>query len=390
MDYDYLKKSETPATDETQHTSSADVDASFDHDETWPFDHDETLPFDGDKDLPELDLPPQSDTNSSASLYSTKPAETKIEKRSTKKMGSDEYHQRLLELNTNAENKHYVLFFGKPASGKTFIIGSILYYMKNVLGGTVYLDEEKTTDYERKLFSQIQDRFAGEFCKDPGGRGGRTPTGEYFEFHIHFSPKDSTKPPLDIVFVDAAGEHSEDVAVAFSKKNNDERTGKLPDYLRVILESDVNTKLAFVYDKFLPAQENAATQVSMLDQIFTKIQLLQRRHKKYFPKILLLAKSDRIESEDSATVKKYGYSATEYAKGTIPRFANGFFNEDTENNKVIFYKMGIFSETDDLLLKFDEECPAKLFKWLYRESLQINLENPPSCWDKFMSWFKGK
>lgn len=315
-------------------------------------------------------------------LYSNQSVDTKLELRSTKKLGSDEYHQRLLELNLNAENKHYVLFFGKPASGKTFIIGSLLHYMKNILGRTVYLDDEKTTKFERKLFSQLQDRFSGErFSK----KIGRTSTDEYYEFHIHFTPKDSNKLPLDIVFVDASGEHSERVAIDLD--NNE--TGELPDYLRVILESDVNTKLAFVYDKFLPAQENKATQVSMLDQIFTKVQLLQQRQKKFYPKILLLAKSDKIESEDSKTVEKYEYSATKYARGIIPSFANGFFNENPDN-KAIFYKMGIFSITDDILLKFEEDCPARLFKWLYRESVNITLENPPSCWEKLVSWFRGK
>lgn len=302
--------------------------------------------------------------------------------RSTKKMSTDEYHQRLLDLNINSENKHYVLFFGKPASGKTFIIGSLLHYMKNSLGGTVYLDDEKTTKGERKLFSQLQDRFSGErFSK----KIGRTSSDEYYEFHIHFTPKNSDKPPLDIVFVDASGEHSERVALDLDNVD----TGELPDYLRVILESDVNTKLAFVYDKFLPAQENKATQVNMLDQIFTKVQLLQRRQQKYYPKILLLAKSDKIEAEDNATVRKYEYSATKYAQNMIPNFANSFFNENSEN-KAIFYKMGIFSVTDDILLKFEEDCPAKLFKWLYKESIGTNIDKQPTCWDKFTQWFKGK
>lgn len=320
-------------------------------------------------------LPPLMDT-------SDFPEEKRLQGRKVEKMTPEQYHERLLELNTNAENKHYVLFFGKPASGKTFIIGSILYYMKNVLGGTVYLDDERSTDSERELFIQLQNRFAGErFSK----RIGRTSTDEYYEFHIHFTPKDSTKLPLDIVFVDASGEHSD--RVALDRENID--TGDLPDYLRVILESDVNTKLAFVYDKFLQAQQNKSSQVSMLDQIFTKIQLLQRRQQKYYPKILLLAKSDKIEAEDGATVEKYAYSATQYAQGVIPNFANGFFNESAEN-RAIFYKMGIFSSNDDLLLKFDDTCPAKLFAWLYKQSNLGDLENPPTCWEKFIRWFKGK
>lgn len=83
----------------------------------------------------------------------------KLDSRDTRELSDEEYHERVKELNENADNKHYVLFFGTPASGKTWIIGSILHYMKNYLNGVVYLETDKTTENEEELFYLLQDRF---------------------------------------------------------------------------------------------------------------------------------------------------------------------------------------------------------------------------------------
>lgn len=87
--------------------------------------------------------------------------QAKLDKREVKELSDEEYHERVKALNENADNKHYVLFFGSPASGKTWIIGSVLHYMKNYIGGVVYLQTDKTTESEEELFYQLQDRFNG-------------------------------------------------------------------------------------------------------------------------------------------------------------------------------------------------------------------------------------
>lgn len=322
-------------------------------------------------------IKPLDYSNNVSSLYNP---EYKNDNRDTN-LSKERYHDRLLELNLNADSKHYVLFFGMPGTGKSFIIGSLLHYMKNILGGTIYLDNDKSTRNEFEFFSDIQDWFSGNRFAKPINR---TSKGEYFEFHIHFTPKDTNKPKLNIVFVDASGEDSKEVAV----NRDNKESGEIPNYLRVILESEVNTKLVFVYDKFLQEKENEPSQITVLDQMFNKIQYYQRYNNKTYPKILLFSKSDLIKTKDESTVNKYDDNPKLYAKGIIPTFANGFFNENPEND-AIFYQMGTFSGSDRLL-KFEEECPEQLFRWLYKESIQEDLVNPPTCWEKFMSWFKGE
>ncbi|OOR99704.1 ribonucleoside-triphosphate reductase [Haemophilus paracuniculus] len=316
--------------------------------------------------------------------YSPKDKKAKLDKRSVEQeLTPEQYHERLTELNNNAENKHYVLFLGKPASGKTWIIGSILHYMKNYLGGMVYLDTNKTTYNEEELFYQLQNRFNGVIGVDEITS---TDTTQYFEFHISFTPKDSNKPPIDIVFIDCSGEHSQN---AYLTRYND-NSGKLPNYLTAILESNVNTKLAFVYDQSLEDKKGEIPQANVLNAVFTEIQHIQNNQKKYFPKVLLLSKADRIYKNDNATLERCGNDEMTYALEKIPSFANSFFNESIEN-KANFYNMGTFSNNSDLILEFNKECPEKLFRWLYMNSTGGNSPiKEPTCWDKLMNWFKGK
>lgn len=315
--------------------------------------------------------------------YTPSTRRQKLEQRDVEQELTDEEYQiRLAELNNNAENKHYVLFFGRPASGKTWIIGSILYYMKNFLAGTVYLDTLKTTISEEELFYQLQNRFAGIIGAQ---KITSTETKQYFELHISFTPNDKSKPPMDIVFVDASGEHSEK---AMSKRGNLD-AGKLPNYLTAILESNVNTKLAFVYDQSIQDESGHIPQINTLNAVFTQIQHIQNNHGKKFPKALLLSKADKIFATDMASVERAGHDPMIYAINKIPSFANSFFNEDAEN-KTIFYKMGKFSVNSDLVLEFDKECPEKLFRWIYMTGTGgISPVKEESCWDKFKRWLSG-
>lgn len=254
--------------------------------------------------------------------------------------------------------------------------------MKNYLEGTVYLDINKSTENEEELFYILQDRFNSVVHAE---KITSTDTKQYFEFHIVFTPKDTKKPPINIVFIDASGEHSE---LSFMKKDN-KKSGKLPNYLTAILESNVKTKLVFVYDQSLVDQKDSIPQGNVLNAIFTHIQNIQNLHKKLFPKALLLSKADLIYTQDMSSVEKCGFDAMTYAINKIPNFANSFFNE-SEKNKTIFYSMGEFSINSDILTKFDKESPEKLFRWLYMSGTNgISPIKEKTCWDKFVKWFKG-
>lgn len=291
----------------------------------------------------------------------------------------EEYLRIISELNQNAENKHYVLFFGQPGAGKTWIIASILYYMKLYADGNAYLDSSKSSTHDLKMFYELQDYFAGSATAKEIAR---TSDQQYSQFSMSFTPKNSNKPPVEIVFIDASGEHSD--LIIRDEHNSD--SGKLPDYLNVILESKVNTKIAFVYDSFIQDQIGEPLQLNVLNEVFTQIQLIQRRENKVFPKCLMLSKADRIENEEAQTLKQAGGDATTFAKLKIPQFSNGFFNE-SEKNACILYKIGQI--TDGNLEQFDKDCPERFFNWLYKQSTGQEVIKKVSTLTKIKNWFIG-
>ncbi|MFD0966748.1 ribonucleoside-triphosphate reductase [Seminibacterium arietis] len=295
------------------------------------------------------------------------------------KMDPREYQRIINELNDNAENKHYVLFFGQPGSGKTWIIASMLFYMKQYASGSAYLDSSKSSSHDLNLFYELQNYFSGAVTAKEISR---TSDQQYSQFSMSFKPKNSKKPPIEIVFIDFSGEHSDLVM----RSNDNQHSGKLPDYLNVILESKVNTKLAFVYDSSIEDQVGEPLQLNVLDEVFTQIRIIQRRENKIFPKALILSKADLIEQEEATLLAKSGWDATAYAKLKFPQFSNGFFNESDEN-VCILYKIGTISEGK--LEQFDKNCPERFFNWLYKRSTGKEIIASNSLFKKFKDWFMG-
>lgn len=295
------------------------------------------------------------------------------------KMNPQEYQRTINELNDNAENKHYVLFFGQPGSGKTWIIASMLFYMQQYASGTAYLDSSKSSSNDLNLFHELQNYFSGAATAKEISR---TSDQQYSQFSMSFTPKNSKKPPIEIVFIDSSGEHSD----LIMRSDDNQHSGKLPDYLNVILESNVNTKLAFVYDSFIEDQIGEPLQLNVLNEVFTQIQIIQRRENKIFPKILMLSKADRIELEKADLLAKSGWDATTYAKQNLPLFSNKFFNESNEN-MCILYKIGTISEGK--LEQFDKNCPERFFNWLYKQSTGKEVIASDSLFTKFKNWFVG-
>lgn len=300
------------------------------------------------------------------------------------KMTREEYQQRLEELNENAENKHYILFFGTPNSGKSYIIASLIHYMNQCLSGTVRLNPERTTTKDELLFNQMLEMF-----RDHQKRLSRTATLDFYELNVIFEPKDLNLPMVEMSFIDASGENFNRALVG----EREGQVGELPDSIDVILDSNVNCKFAFVYDQSQRKQDRdadrASPQVSVLRSLYDHVLELQSQKRKRFPKILLLSKADKISDE---TRKKYNDSAQAYAlaeENELRGFANGFFNEANTNNRIIFYRMGRFTKHDDIT-DFDEECPSRLFDWLY-SSITGKLTRPQlSWWQRFVNWLLGR
>lgn len=298
------------------------------------------------------------------------------------KMTPEEYREELARLNENAENKNYIFLFGVANSGKSFIIASLLHYMTAYSHGNTRLNRDVATERESLLYNQMLEMFT-----NPEKAVARTDVSNFYELNIVYEPEDENEKPVEITFIDAAGEHFER---AYDGEEM-EQVGELPDYLNVILESDVNCKFVFVYDQSLMAKVNTkkAPQEMVLKALYDKVRGMQRQHNEYYPKILLLSKTDKITEEDQ---KKYFHSSTEYSKAAengLNSFANGFFSE--KDNRSIFYRIGEFTEQDSIKT-FDEDCPQKLFDWIYGSIDHIDnteVQQKLSLFGRLKRWFMG-
>ncbi|ETD66418.1 hypothetical protein V757_12680 [Pelistega indica] len=300
------------------------------------------------------------------------------------KMTPDEYRNRLTELNERAENKHFVMLFGTPSSGKSYVIASLLHYMNSYLPGNVRLNPERTTKQDSLIFNTMQEMFS-----NPRKRIGRTGTLDFYELNVLYEPEELNKPEVEITFIDASGENM----IRMFDGDTERYAGELPDSLEVILDSRVNCKFIFVYDQSQRRLEREhkelAPQVMILQALYNRVLELQKKNKKRYPKILLLSKSDKISQEERM---KYGESPQAYAlsdDNELKSFAKGFFTEANSPNKTIFYKIGTFTKHDDLDV-FDEECPKRLFDWLYSSITGRTASKQVSWWRRFVNWLVGK
>lgn len=286
----------------------------------------------------------------------------------TTELSISEYKRRIKELNNNAENKHYVLFFGRPGSGKSYIIGSIINYLRSYSPGHLIYHDEFTTVSEDKLYYSMLDFYQSGKAQEV--EIASSDKRQYYEFP--FTYKTNNNQTVDFVFVDCSGEHTQ----RSMYNENDSKSGALPNYLTAILESDVNVKICFVYDYCNDLNNKGVgfySQTNNLISAYNEILHYQNPNRE-FSKLLIMSKADRFKE----VMNKYDGSASKFAKHEIPAFANSFANEsfNTDNsNSFTFYSVGEFLSDGQTLKeeKLDIKAPEKIIKWLYENATGVPL-----------------
>lgn len=289
----------------------------------------------------------------------------------------DEYFDLLSELNEDAEDKNYVFVFGIPGSGKSFIIASLLKYMEQCELGQSRLDVDQSTETEKRLYN----RMIMSFSNPKDYRIESNATLDFNRFNIIFTPK-GNKPEKTITFLDVSGEACQAIYQGDSSKY----TGELPDFLRVVLESDINSTFLLVGElEDEDKKGNQPPQDRILKAFYDKILDIQDKEGKQYHKILLISKWDNI-----AKNKRDEVSVVDYAKKHLPVTMNNFLAEN-HNGKVVnaitHYSVGEFK--GDRLIKFNEERPEVLFNSLYECFTGQPLKNPEPFYKKAFRYLMG-
>lgn len=289
----------------------------------------------------------------------------------------DEYLDLLSELNEDAENKNYVFIFGLPGSGKSFIIASLLKYMEQCDLGQSRLDVDRSTVTERKLYN----RMIMAFTDPKNYKIESNATLDFNRFNIVFTPK-GNKPEKTITFLDVSGEACQAIYQGDSSKY----TGELPDFLRVVLESDINSTFLMVGEYQDPKAKNShAMQDQILKAFYDKILSIQSKENKKYHKILLISKWDRL-----STAEREEFDVVDYVEKYLPATWNNFRVENYNGkvlNSIAYYSVGEFK--GDRLMKINNERPEALFNSIYEGITGITLKKSEPFLSKIKKYLMG-
>ncbi|WP_201502214.1 hypothetical protein [Psychrobacter cibarius] len=289
----------------------------------------------------------------------------------------DEYLDILADLNEDAENKNYVFLFGIPGSGKSYIIASLLKYMEQSDLGQSRLDLDKSNDLEKRLYN----RMIMSFTDPKKYRIESNATLDFNRFNIIFTPK-GNKPEKTITFLDISGEACQAIYQGDSSKY----TGDLPDFLRVVLESDINSTFLLISEcQKGQSDDNEVPQDRIIKAFYDKILETQVRESRKYKKILLMSKWDNLPKNEREET-----DVVQYIQEHLPVTMSNFLAENHDNeilNAVTSYSVGDFR--GDRLIKFNEERPRVLFEFLYESISGQPLRKPESQFKKFYRYLMG-
>lgn len=267
------------------------------------------------------------------------------------------------------KDTNYIFLFGRPATGKSYITASMIYYMKNSKLGDLNLSP--TTSRESQLlFDDLYDNFGTGKIIDRTNATVTTP----YELDLVFTPKDSRLPPMKITFLEMSGENLQKVQIL----RNDPNSGKLSDDIDIYFLCH-NIKLIF----FLVADhEHAAEDSKAIDKF---LQYVFHKDIKFNNANYLLAIT-KWDTYNGRHKKIEGFTTE-----TMPNIHNRLINESV-GNAITHYSIGkiltrnVNGVDTQLIQEINTERADSVTKWLYKTITKKSLVPEPSAWEKFLSF----
>ncbi len=274
-------------------------------------------------------------------------------------------YERLKDRNTN-----FIFFFGKPASGKSHVMASLIYYMKTSEYGDLITLESNTRESHLlvdEMFNAIQ--MGTTLNATPSQIGGLEPP---TEIDFVFRPKNRKQPEMRFTFLEMSGENLEVVQI----KKNKEHTGQLPETIDLFLRCP-DIKLFFF---LLTSHDEAFNDANLLNR-FLDYAINKNNNFDNARYLLAITKWDTYRG-------KYRKSVEDFASNTLPQVYQRL-RKDTTINAVTNYSLGIFEKDKtadgssiDVMVKTDTTKAELVTEWLYKEITGSSLVQEPSFWQK--------
>lgn len=234
-----------------------------------------------------------------------------------------------------SRNTNFIFLFGKPMSGKTTLIASLIHYLSAVseYGNLERVGEQK----DWRLIENLRYQFGkGEFSN-------RTVLGSVTEINIRFSPNPQRKRLSDLylTFLEMSGEDLKEI----------QTVGEFSDNIDVFFKVE-NISLTFILmTRFDEAKEDDYLISSFLDYLSAKFSSLRK------PKFLLLVSNwDNYSGKDDIR---------EFVSKNMPIT---FRKISAPVNAIKGFSVGKVSQKEGFpfIERFDVEPTEAVFAWLYK------------------------
>lgn len=265
-----------------------------------------------------------------------------------------------------AKGTNYVFLFGSPASGKSYITTSLIYYLQTCALGRVRFPESNEKEAQI-LLEENYKRFHDGKLLD------RTNTAAPpYEIDIVFTPNERRSPPMKITFLEMAGENLNKVKIL----KEDPGSGKLPDDINIYLQCpDIN--LIF----FLVADHNNANNDSVLIDRFLNYVNNQNDRFGSTNNLLLITKWDTYPNKGQQ-------SAGDFARIEMKQVMS-YLKMHKIKNAVTSYSVGLIKREKkdgkeyEKIHTVETESASIVIQWLYETITGQTLKPKPTLWERF-------
>ena len=277
-----------------------------------------------------------------------------------------EKFNRLQRRDTN-----YVFLFGQPASGKSYITASIIYYLQTSGLGSLHMSDTNSMESQLIADDMFEKFHTGRFIN----RSDQT-TETPYEIDLVFRPNDNTLPEMKLTFLEMSGEHLKSVQV----KKGDANSGRLPDDIdEFLMCPDINLIFFLVADH-LNAMKDSMSINKFLNYAYNKDPRFDKSNY-----LLAVTKWDTYTGKHKDNVEHF-------TKENMPQVHNYLKNNDV-SNAIMHYSIGsvvsrnVNGVVTEQITNLDISRAEALTDWLYQTITKQSLEPvppppEPTLWNK--------
>jgi hypothetical protein len=270
---------------------------------------------------------------------------------------------------------NFVFFFGKPASGKSAILSTLLYHLqcnftndigfsaiKNKIEGTCMLKTDSSKQLSALIYQYLSKR---RFV--PQTKGGFV--GQIRMEYQPLNPDYTNLPGIDVTFLEMAGENFSDI------ENTPDKTAKLPLKVDVYFKVPKISMLFVLITKHSKAKQEDKKMNDFIEHIHSKNPALLSRSRIF----LFIGEWDTYDAKNETPLEfveknmPKTYAKLKTQKNIISSFSIG--SVDTVTNE--------YGENLPFITSFNLDFPYKMWKQIYGTFTGEELDKKP-WWKKWL------